>query len=115
MSETEHVEGILTPVDTLGKDLNDYCQDFMINDGVEVQPFYESYIEQFLEEYYKDYIILNGTLYSIDKKNIDPSDGLANAVFNYDGTIQFQVRFHNGGVSLPEMIEEATGQCAQWQ
>lgn len=88
MSETVHYKGKLKPT---GKTEEEYC-----GEGDDIY-----------DHYYKA-VIVHGMVYEVEKEEIDPYSDLLISNKNEDGTIDFEVKYHNGGCSFNEAIEEAT-------
>lgn len=108
MSETVYYKGILKPVDMLiGEGIEERCKRIIGN--VELEDYYESYQEKLMDDYdyYEKYVIHNGILYSVEKQNFDPEESIFIANRNDDGTINFEVRYYNGGCSFDEAIDYA--------
>lgn len=108
MSETVYYKGILKPVDFLiGETLEERCK--RIIGDVELEDYYDSYQEKLMNDYdyYQKYIIHNDILYFVEKKNVDPDEDIFKANRNVDGTVDFEVKYYNGGCSFDEAIEEA--------
>lgn len=97
MSETEHHKGKLTPT---GKTLNE----FMTDKG-EKPNWYSDNEEWFINEFGETHAIHKLVVYDIQTTNIDPYDDIMNASENEDGTIDFEVKFYNGGCGFGEAIE----------
>lgn len=96
MSETEHHKGKLTPT---GKTLNE----FMADKG-EKPGYYGDKEEWFVNEFYESHAIYKLCIYEIKTTELDPYDDIMLASENEDGTIDFEVKFHNGGCGLGEAI-----------
>jgi hypothetical protein len=99
MSETEHWKGKLV---STGKTVSE----FVSTD--EIPPHYESDEEYFEEKYYRAAHVISGIVYEIEMEEMNSDGDIATAVDNNDGSIDFEVRYYNGGASFTEMIEEAT-------
>lgn len=106
MSEMEHCRGTLKLVEKLrGESLEEQCQRLLNNK--ERPSYYDSYQEMLRDEFYKEYIICNDAVYSIDSQEIDPYEDIFIAYKDENGAINFEVQFYNGGCSLNEAIETA--------
>ena len=86
MSETVHYKGRLIPT---GKTEKEYCGDGDIFD------------------HYYDAVVIEGMVYTVEKINIDPDFDIFNSTKNEDGSIDFEVKYYNGGCSFNEAIDEA--------
>lgn len=101
MSETEHYKGKLTPT---GKTLIEFME------GEEFPDCYDrsnvgDVEECFREKFYKEYSLIDGVIYQIEQEDFDEYDDIMNAHKNHDGSIDFEVKYYNGGCSFDEAIE----------
>lgn len=87
MSETVHYKGKLTPT---GKTL------------AEFDPEAED-----IDDYYYKAVEIDGMVYTTAQEYIDPEEEILNASKNADGTIDFEVKYYNGGCSFNEAIAAA--------
>ena len=60
--------------------------------------------------YSEDYITFKYKLFKICKHEITPDDDIISAAFNEEGSIDFEVKYYNGGSSMQEAIESALKQ-----
>ena len=97
MSETEHHVGKLKPT---GRSVDHYVED------CEIPSYYESKQEYFDDVFQETAYAINGIVYEVEAKNVE-GDYIATSKKNADGTIDFQVKFYNGGCSFNEAIEDA--------
>lgn len=65
------------------------------------------FLECLLEEGYYDYVKINNKLYTVDKEQFDDHDDIFIASKNEDESIDFHLKFYNGGCSFSEAINEA--------
>lgn len=98
MSETVYFKGKLKPT---GKDLINYVDDHDIPD------YYDSD-----EEYFNDYlsesaIVIDGKVFEVERTQFEDSDDIFESTKNEDGTIDFQVKYYNGGCCFGEALEYA--------
>ena len=107
MSETEHVRGVL--VIAQSGDVEGFCKKYVKSLGIVFDDeCYESYEEFVLLECRETHFIRNDNVYLIHSKGkVDPYDDIINAKQNEDGTIDFELRWYNGGASMEECLEEA--------
>lgn len=87
MSETVHYKGKLTPT---GKTLAEF--------DPEAEDIYG---------YYYKAVEIDGMVYTVEQEYIDPDEEILNSSRNEDGTIDFEVKYYNGGCSFNTAIEEA--------
>jgi hypothetical protein len=97
MSEIEHHLGKLKPT---GQSIDHYVKD------CKIPSYYENNEEYFNEVFTEKAYAINGIVYEIETKNIE-GEGIATSRLNDDGTIDFQVKYYNGGCSFNEAIEDA--------
>lgn len=107
MSETVHYRGKLKKVERVGNEkLEDQCKRLINN--VELDSFYDSYTEMLLDQYYEKYILYNNNLYLIEEKEeIDAYNDIFTSHKIDDKTIQFEVKYYNGGCGFSEAIDYA--------
>lgn len=87
MSETVHYRGKLT---STGKTLKQFNPD---SDDI-----YDHYYEA---------VEINGIVYTVEKEDYEPNEDIFTSTENKDGTINFEVKYYNGGCGFNEAIEEA--------
>ena len=95
MSETEHIKGKLTPT---GKTINEFIGD------VKFKTWHSNAREYFEDEYYEKAFEINGKVFTIDKTELDPCDDIFESTKNEDGSIDFEVKYYNGGCGLNEAL-----------
>lgn len=106
MSETVHYKGTLRPLPKLiGETLEEQCKRLMMDK--EIPSYYEDYKEFLTSEHYEKMIILEDTVYQVEKTDIDPFDDIFNAHLEENGDIKFELKYYNGGCGFDEAIEEA--------
>lgn len=104
MSETEHHKGKLTELKPVGNEtLQDFAKRLLIDNRIKVKEG-EDYLERLTDELYKDYILVFNKLYLVEDKKLDADGDIMNASTNADGTIDFEVRYYNGGCGFSEAI-----------
>ena len=101
MSEIEHYKGKLTPT---GKTVDEFMH------GIEIESYYESKRECFNDKYANTAIEIDGTVYAVARNEYDDCDGIFESIKNKDGSIDFHVRYYNGGCGFSEALEEALKQ-----
>ena len=105
MSETVHYIGKLTLVPIEG-DIQNTAKIILRGEGRGAEG-YSDFLEALEDWSYKKYVIYNGNIYKADMKESDPYSNMAIATKKEDGTIDFEVRYYNGGCSFSEAIEDA--------
>ena len=99
MSETNHYKGKLTPT---GKDLFAYV------DGMDIPHYYHGdKVEFFEEELESQAVIINGEVYEIERNEYEDGDDIFESSKNKDGSIDFQVKYYNGGCGFQEALSYA--------
>jgi hypothetical protein len=98
MSETVHYSGKLLPTN---KTAIEFIGDVKISDS------YEDVEEYFADNFYHEAVIVDGKVFTVDREEVDQSGDVFNSHKNADGSIDFEVRYYNGGCSFDEAIEEA--------
>ena len=102
MSETEHTKGKLVPT---GKTVEEYLGD------VYLKSWHTDLEEYFQDEYYEKAVLINGYVFEVESKIIEPYEDIFEAELNDDGSYNFEVKYYNGGCGFNEAIEEALDNC----
>lgn len=104
MSETEHHRGKIKEIEFEG-DLVEVCEKLLEGD---IDPIWDTPYEYFESGYYKKYIVIDDKLYKIlESKEYPEDDEIIEASKNEDGTINYELRYYNGGASFAEVLHEA--------
>lgn len=105
MSRMVYVKGklkLLTPL--LAETLEDQCKRIV---GYEISDYWESYVE-YVQSEHPMYFINNGNLYEIvEEREISDDEDIFIAIPNGDGTINFELKYYNGGCSMEEALNIA--------
>ena len=89
MSDTVHYRGVLKPT---GKTLTEYAgEDADIYD----------------DKFYQKIAIIDDLVYEVEKTELDPCDDIFRATKNADGSIDFEIKYYNGGCSFYDAVEYA--------
>jgi len=104
MSDTEHKKGKLIPT---GKNVENFVNEYLLNEGQEIPDCYEDALDFFNDQFYRCAIVHNGIVYTVETKEINPYDDIYTSSENKDLSIDFEVKFYNGGCSFSEAIQEA--------
>lgn len=108
MSETVYYTGKLTPVKTkTGETLEDTAKRIIDENNYKIESYYKTAHECFDDVYYREYITVNNKIYSVQNEDVDDNDDIFKATINEDGSINYVVKYYNGGCSFNEAIEEA--------
>lgn len=106
MSETVHYKGVLPEVEKYDfETLEDQCKRLL--KYKELPSFCNTYAEHLEDIYYQEFIVINNTLYRVEKDEVDPEYSIFRANKNEYGEIEFEVRYYNGGCSFNEAISGA--------
>jgi hypothetical protein len=108
MSETVYITGKITPV-VLAGSADETAWGILKSRGKSKETYYNDSAEQLCDDFYKEFIVIDGVLYHLESTEMSDDEDIYNARENTDGSINFEVKFYNGGCSLSEAIEEAVG------
>ena len=100
MSEIEFKKGKLKPT---GKDIENYMS------GLIVPDYCETVKEAFDDMFYMKAYFMNGQVYEVECV-YEEHDDIFESSKSDDGTIDFTVRYYNGGCSFNEALDCATKQ-----
>lgn len=108
MSYTEFHFGKLKIVPKLENEtIEEQCKRISKKSELPNPKYYETWEEYFRENFYKDYIIVSGTMYKIyDHFNTDDDSYFFKILPNNEDSYTFVGCFYNGGTCLEECIEE---------
>lgn len=109
MSETVHHFGTLKQIDIPGdKSINEFVTELMEMNGINIYDYYEDPLENLINES-SEYFFhkKTGKLYKVNDKGCDSDDEIITAVRKDETTIEFNLKFYNGGASMMECMEEA--------
>ncbi len=110
MSQTEHHIGKLTEV---SKQENETTEQLMLrillenNKETELPSWYEDTKEWFNGELSEIYYYHNNKVYKIEDREFEDDSDIIEANLKPDNTIEYQIKFYNGGASFNECLEEA--------
>lgn len=106
MSRTVHYKGVMKKAERLeGESLEEQCKR-LIGD-VELPAYCEDYEEFLNDTFYQEMSIQNGTVYLIEKEEINQDDDILQASLNDNGDIEFEIRYYTGGSSFDEALQDA--------
>jgi hypothetical protein len=99
MSGIEHYKGTLKPT---GKSIEDYIKDD------DIPEYYDGDWREYFEEHYNETAIFTeGQVYEIEKISYEDDQDISISSENEDKTIDFEVKFHNGGCGFNAALTDA--------
>ncbi len=98
MSETEHYKGKLKPT---GKDIATYIK------GHQIPDYYVNGKDYFNDHLSGHAVQINGQVYEIERTEYEDNDDIFESSLNEDGSIDFQVKYYNGGCGFSEALDYA--------
>ena len=110
MSETVHYKGIATKIEQPNdKTLLDVAKEILNDRNKEIADYYDNAIECLVQEFCDEYFYhpKTQTLYSITKTDHDLEGEIIKAETKEDGTIEYELRYYNGGGGFEECMIEA--------
>ena len=110
MSETVHYKGNAKRVDLKGLTLEEFAQNYIKIQGLEVPSYSDSALEYLTDRWRGLFFFYprNQTLYNITLESIDQDDEIIKAEFSsVDESINYELRYYNGGAGFEECLEEA--------
>lgn len=106
MSETVHYKGVLKKIERYDTEtLEDQCKRLLADK--ELPSYYDSYEEFFSDEHYHKAVVLDGSIYRVEREDVDLDEDIFRASKINNNEITFEVKYYNGGCSFNEAIEEA--------
>ena len=106
MSDTVHYKGKLIPVATEDT-LEATAKRVMKEEGTELKDWVDDWRYIFDDNFYREYIIIDDKIYKADYKELNSYDDIMNATINEDGSIDFEIKYYNGGCGFCEALEES--------
>lgn len=98
MSDYEHIRGSLKPTN---KTVDEYVGE------VKLASYHSNKTDYFSDVFYRKAVEINGMVYEVDSQELDPNDDIYRASWKDDGSIEFELRYYNGGCSFSEAMETA--------
>lgn len=87
--------------------IEETCKAILSEMGIDDHKFCDSYREKLEDEGYRKYFITDAAVYEVEAEEKDPDDDIFRATKNEDGSIDFEVKYYNGGCSFNEALDEA--------
>jgi len=109
MSETVYYKGIATKIEPEGKTLIEIAEEILKEKGIDFDDFFKDTLEQLSCDFYDEYFYhkKTKTLYKITKESFNLEEEIIRADKKDDGTIEYELRYYNGGGGFEECLEEA--------
>lgn len=109
MSDYEHQRGrMIKVVAEDGITLHQHCLNILKDNNLEYNGFHDNPAQMLADEFYNEYLYLQGELYKILEINDeDPYDSFAHITSGDNGELLFNSRYYNGGTCLSEMLDDA--------
>jgi hypothetical protein len=110
MSRTVHYRGIATKIEQpTDKTLIDVAKDILKGRNKNIASHYRNAIDCLVQEFYSEYFYHPKTqnLYSITKTEYDSEEDIIKAEPKEDGTIEYELRYYNGGAGFDECMVAA--------
>ena len=109
MSDYEQHIGRAIPVQSeVNESLEDMAKRVLVTMGeTELPSYHDTYVEYLADHCYKEYALVNGVLYKLEEEEIDSYDDIYYAKKNSDGSINYVLRYYNGGCGFDEAFEDA--------
>jgi len=107
MSETDHYTGKLTRVPhPTGQTLEQVAEGVCKGLGLELSSYNHTWIDE-LQDSTEYYVVTESAIFSVQRKRHDEGEDIFDAEVQEDGTIDFTVKYYNGGCGFTEAIEAA--------
>lgn len=110
MSKTVHYKGIAKEIKSGGrKKLIQAAEEILKLKNKEVSDYYEDALECLIYDFEDEFFYHRKTkkLYAITKKELEPYDDIISAEIKPNGTIEYELKYYNGGAGFHECMEEA--------
>ncbi len=105
MSDTERNTGKLIPISLLEGETNEQYAFNVL--GGKKEEYNATFLEELLDKEYKKWFLYDGILYKVENERSLDDDDVFHANKNSDGTINYVLRFYNGGCGFTEAMETA--------
>lgn len=111
MSETVWYRGKLTEIIPTEETVEQMAEKlFKERYGKDKPSYHETYTEALADEFYEEYYSYEGKLYSLTKESVEYDEDIIRAKRNEDGTIDYELKYYNGGAGFSECMDEALGE-----
>ena len=107
MSEQETHVGKLKLIFTgTEEQIEEFCKSKIKGSFGFLDDDYDTYIEMFYDVFYKEFVIINNSIYEIIEDTYLDYNEIFEASLNEDGTISYVCSYYNGGCCFSEALEE---------
>ena len=108
MSETVHYKGKAVLI-SQGEQAEIDAKIILAEKGKERDSYYSTNIEYLVGDYYQEYFYDKKTkgLYNIEYEEHELDQEIIRAEEKEDGSIEFELRYYNGGAGFDECLQEA--------
>lgn len=107
MSHTEHHKGKATYFPQLeGESMRDYYFRAINSPKILAKASWEDIRERIQDEC--EYLVeVNDHIFMLDNRELEETDDICEGTVKEDDSIEYEVKFYNGGASFTEMVERA--------
>jgi len=107
MSKVKHVKGKMVLLPKEDETLEFRCRSICASEGHKLDfNIYDTYLEYAVDELNEQYMILGDDIYEIIDINRNLEDDFFTVIYEKDGIVHFETRFHDGGDSLESALED---------
>ncbi len=104
----EHHVGKLTEVlPAENESYNKLAERLLSENNKKLESFYKNVFEQLNDDMCGTYHYYKGKIYKIEDKEFEDESDIVEGELNIDNTIDYQIRYYNGGAGFTEMLEAA--------
>ena len=107
MSGIEFLKGKLVPVNIINS-LESTANLLLKQMNIEKDDYYDTCLEQLKETVYQTYVVTKDKIYEVvESRNEEAHRDIFDAILNNDKSIDFTLKYYNGGCCFNEAIEKA--------
>ena len=106
MSEMEMLVGRLIP-QKMCFDIEQTAEKILCAEGWEKEDYHDSFLDALMDSSDGKYYITENSIFKVEIINNNPDDDIFIATINEDKTIDFILKYYNGGCSFSEAIVHA--------
>ena len=109
MSETETLVGKLIP-ESIHENLEKTAERILFANGWGIGDYHDSAIDALRDEGCEKYYVTEDAIFKVEMSSDDPYDDIFIAKTNPDKSVDFVLKYYNGGCSFGEAVEAALKQ-----